>query len=149
MSLAKICNREVVIVENKASIQEAAALMRQYHVGCLVVTEQRGERNFPIGILTDRDIVIELIAKAVDLAAVTVGDVSSGDLKLAGENDDVIDTLKQMRYHGIRRMPVVDEQGALVGLITLDDLLELLAEQLKDLAGLISKEQHSEKQAHP
>lgn len=149
MSLGTICNREVVIVESKASIPEAAGLMREYHVGCLVVTEERYGRNFPIGILTDRDIVIELIAKEVDINAVNIGDVMSHELNLAREDDDVIDTLKRMRYKGIRRMPVVDDQGALIGLITLDDLLELLAEQLKDLSSLVSKEQQSELKAHP
>ncbi|MGR9116484.1 MAG: CBS domain-containing protein [Gammaproteobacteria bacterium] len=149
MSLGAICNREVVIVESQSSIQEAAGLMREYHVGCLVVTEARNGRNFPIGILTDRDIVIELIAKEVDIDSVSVGDVMSRDITLAQETDDVIDTLKKMRYNGIRRMPVIDANGALTGLITLDDLLELLAEQLKDLSGLIGKEQQSEMKAHP
>ena len=99
--------------------------------------------------MTDRDLVIELIAKEVDINAVTVGDVMSHDLSVAREDDDVIDTLKRMRYKGIRRIPVVDDQGALIGLITLDDLLDLLAEQLKDLAGLVSKEQQSEQKVHP
>lgn len=149
MSLGTICNREVVIVEGNASIQEAAGLMREYHVGCLIVTEQRDGRNFPIGILTDRDIVIELIAKEVDLNSVTVKDVMSHELALAQHYDEVLDTLKRMRRKGIRRMPVVDDQAALIGLITVDDLLELLAEQLKDLAGLISQEQQTEQNVHP
>lgn len=149
MSLGTICNREVVIVEGNASIQEAAGLMREYHVGCLIVTEQRDGRNFPIGILTDRDIVIELIAKEVDLNSVTVKDVMSHELALAQHDDEVLDTLKRMRRKGIRRMPVVDDQAALIGLITVDDLLELLAEQLKDLAGLISQEQQTEQNVHP
>lgn len=149
MSVGTICNREVVIVEGKASIQEAAGLMRKYHVGCLIAAEQRNGQNYPIGILTDRDIVIELVAKEVAIDSVTVADVMSLQLTLARENDDLIETLKQMRHKGIRRMPVVDDQGVLIGLITVDDLLELLAEQLKDLAGLIVREQQSEVKAHP
>lgn len=149
MTLGTICNREVVVVEDRSSIQEAAALMRNYHVGCLVVTEARAGRNFPIGILTDRDIVIELVALEVDPNTVTVADVMSQSLDCASETDDSLDTLKRMRQQGIRRMPVVNDQGGLIGLITLDDLLALLAEQLQDLAALVATEQRRETKAHP
>ncbi len=144
MSVKTICNRQVIIAESNASIQEIAKLMREYHVGNVVIVEEQQGLRFPIGILTDRDIIIELVAKGADLTSVTAGDVMSTEIFNANEEDDVIDTIKQMRSKGIRRMPVVDKQGALVGIVALDDLLDLLAEQLKDLADLIGKEQNRE-----
>ncbi len=144
MSVKTICNRQVIIAESNASIQEIAKLMREYHVGNVVIVEEQQGLRFPIGILTDRDIIIELVAKGADLTSVTAGDVMSTEIFNANEEDDVIDTIKQMRSRGIRRMPVVDKQGALVGIVALDDLLDLLAEQLKDLADLIGKEQNRE-----
>ena len=147
MSVGIICNREVVIVEGSATIPEAAKLMREYHVGNVVVIEESDGLNYPVGILTDRDIIIELIAKEIDINSVTVGDIMSSEIKLARENDDVTDTIKQMRYGGIRRMPVIDERGALIGIVALDDLIDLLAEQLKGLADLIGKEHIREEHA--
>lgn len=144
MSVKTICNREVIIAGKDASILEIAKLMREYHVGNVVIIEERQGLRFPVGILTDRDILIELVATEADLNSVTAGDVMSSEIVNAHEEDDVIDTIKQMRSKGVRRMPVVDQQGALVGIVALDDLIDLLAEQLKDLADLIGKEQNRE-----
>ncbi|MEN8260243.1 MAG: CBS domain-containing protein [Pseudomonadota bacterium] len=144
MSVGKICNREVVISERHDSINEAVKLMREHHVGNVVIVEIRDGRSYPVGILTDRDIVIEIIAKGVNLEAVTAGDVMSYELIVAREDEDVIDAIKRMRLKGIRRMPVVDRGGALVGIIAADDIIDLLAEQMKDLAALIGNEQKRE-----
>lgn len=145
MSIGTICNREVVIVGKNDTLLEAAKLMREYHVGDVVVVEERNGRRYPVGILTDRDIVVELVAKEVDFNALAVGDVISRDVSLAKEKDDVVDTIKFMRQKSVRRLPVVDELGALIGIVTLDDLIDLIAEQLKDLAVLIGKQQLVEK----
>jgi len=144
MTLKTICNREVLIAQKSDTLVEAAKLMREYHTGDVVIVEERNGLKHPVGIVTDRDIVIELIAKEVDVKSVTLGDVMYRDIILAKENDEVIDTIKLMRQKGIRRIPVVDEHAALVGIVTLDDLIDLLAEQLKDLAELISRQQKLE-----
>lgn len=144
MNVAELCNREVIIVEQDATVLEAAKLMRQYHVGDLVVTEKRQGVSFPIGILTDRDIVIELIAGEVDLDAVTVGDVMSYELLTVSEEEAIVDTIKLMRGRGVRRVVVVNKQGSLEGIIAVDDLIDLLAEQMKDIVSLISCEQKKE-----
>lgn len=145
MSLKTICNREVLIASKNDTIVEAAKLMRDYHTGDVVIVEERNGLRFPVGIVTDRDIVIELIAKELDTNSVTLGDVMYREVTLAKEEDDVHETIKTMRQKGIRRLPVVNAEGALVGIITLDDLIDLIAEQLKDLAGLIVKQQTLEK----
>jgi CBS domain-containing protein len=149
MSVGTICNREVVVTEKESSVSEAAKLMREYHVGNVIVIENRNGLNYPVGVVTDRDIVVKLIAKDIDIDAVDVGIIMAEDLVVARENDDLIDTVKKMCSKGIRRLPVVDAGGALIGILAMDDLIDLLAEQLRDLAGLIRKELLCEKDLRP
>lgn len=144
MNVGELCTREVVVVGKDSPVLQAAQLMRQYHVGDIVVVEQRQGKKIPVGILTDRDIVIELIAEEIDHRSVTVGDIMSPELLTAAEDDDVIATVKQMRNKGVRRIPVVNRDGGLEGILALDDLLDLLAEELSDLVALINREQKLE-----
>ena len=144
MSAGEYCNRDVVIISKDASIRDAVNLLRNYHVGDVVVVEKVAGKNHPIGILTDRDIVVEILAKDVDVTSVTVGDVMSLKLVTVTEQTSLLDTLESMHQHGIRRMPVVDSTGVLVGIITLDDLLELFAEQVSKVAALMKNEQRRE-----
>jgi CBS domain-containing protein len=146
MNVGEICNREVVVMGKQGSIREAAQLMREFHVGDIVVVEERNHQRYPIGILTDRDVVIEILANDVDADAVDVGDAMSFDLVTAREDDSVWDTIKRMRGKGVRRMPVVDQRGVLTGILAMDDLIEMLAEQLTDVAALIVHEQKRERQ---
>ncbi len=146
MSAGEYCNREVVVVSKTEPVQEAITLMRTHHVGDVVVVEQREQGAVPVGILTDRDIVLEILAEDVDLTAVTIGDVMSYELVTVTESTALIDTIKLMRQKGVRRIPVVDDTGCLQGLLSVDDLLELLAEQLNDIVVLIGREQNSESQ---
>ena len=104
MSIGTICNREVIIAEGTTSIKELANLMRKNHVGNLVIIGERNGIPIPIGIVTDRDIVIELIAKNIDLDSVSARDIMSTKIVIVRENDEVIDTIKQMRLKGVRRM---------------------------------------------
>ena len=145
MTLKSICNREVVIAQKNDTLVEVAKLMREYQVGSIVIVEERNGLRYPVGIVTDRDLVIELIAKEVDINSVTLGDVMYRDIILGKENDDVNETIKIMRQRGIRRLPVVDDRGVLVGIVTMDDLIDLIAEELKDLVALIGKQQNLEK----
>ena len=149
MSVGEYCNREVVITKKDTNICEAAKLMRKHHVGDLVVVELRGEENIPIGIVTDRDLVVEVLAQDVPLEAVTVGDVMSTDLATLREADGLWETLTQMRSRGIRRMPVVNDRGGLEGILAVDDVLELLAEGLTDLVGLVKRELKKEARSRP
>ena len=147
MSLGEICNRQVVVIGREASLRDAVRHMREHHVGDLVVVEGTTSPPVPVGILTDRDIVIEVLAQDVEPETVCVGDVMSRDLLTAREEDDLLDTVKAMRARGVRRLPVLDRQGRLAGIVTFDDLVELLAEQLTDLARLVSNEQTRESNA--
>ncbi len=140
MSVGEFCNREVVICQPDDSIQEAAKLMRDQHVGDVVVAQESENGLIPIGMLTDRDIVIELLAEEVDIDSVSVADVMSTELITVKEDNELLATIELMRDKGIRRIPVVDRQGELAGIIAVDDLIELFAEQLTDLVKLFSRE---------
>lgn len=134
MSTGEFCTREVVVAEKKMSILEVAQLMREYHVGDVVVVEQQEEQKVPVGIITDRDIVVEIIAEGVDIDAVTAGDVMSYDLLSVREKDGIWESLLQMCNRGVRRVPVVNDEGGLEGILAIDDMIELLAEELTLLA---------------
>ena len=140
MKIGECCNREVVTAEKDMSITEVARLMQEHHVGDLIVVENMNGRNRPIGIVTDRDLVIEVLAQMVPIDAIRVGDVMSYEIATVSENDELWETLERMRKLGVRRMPVVDAGGMLVGIITLDDLMELMAEAMSHIASLIRRE---------
>lgn len=149
MSVGKFCNREVVITGRETSVLETARLMRRHHVGDVIVAENRDGQQIPVGIVTDRDMVVELLAEEVDLNAVDIGDVMSFELVVVKEDADLLDTIKEMRAKGVRRVPVVNDRGGLVGLLALDDLLDLIAEQITDLVYLIRNEQEREQRRRP
>jgi signal-transduction protein with cAMP-binding, CBS, and nucleotidyltransferase domain len=144
MKAGELCNRDVVTTTRETSIPDAARLMRDHHVGSLVVVEAHGGRVEPVGIITDRDIVIEVIAEDVDLEKVSVGDVMTCTLLKVVEQESVFDTAQRMRARGVRRVPVISETGALTGILALDDMLELLSEELSLLAKLTSRESEQE-----
>jgi CBS domain-containing protein len=144
MAIGEICNREVVVVQRDCTILEAAQLMRQHHVGDVVVVEERGGINVPVGLVTDRDLVVEIMAPEIDQAVITVGDIMMSDLVTVRESAGVSETIEYMRVKGVRRVPVVGENGGLVGILALDDLLELLSEELLSLSRLVRHEQKRE-----
>jgi CBS domain-containing protein len=145
MNVGQVCNREVIVVDRDTSVLKACQLMRQFHVGALLVADERGGQRYPVGIITDRDIVVELLAEEIQLDRVSIGDVMSFELLTAEETDDLLVTIKRMRYKGVRRAPIVSNEGVLIGLLAVDDVIELLAEQLTDLVTLIANEQSRER----
>jgi CBS domain-containing protein len=144
MGIGEICNRQVIVVTKEAKAAEAARLMREHHVGDVVVVMEGAGARTPVGILTDRDIVVEVVAAGLDPAFVSVGEITLGGVATVDENTGVYETIIYMRDKGIRRMPVVGAEGELIGIVTLDDLIELLAEELNELARLIRHEQEKE-----
>lgn len=144
MPISEVCNREVVIVKADDSVLEAARLMRQHHVGDVLVVEDRGGSRVPIGIVTDRDLVVEIMAAQLDPMAITVGDIMVSELVTVKESAGLFEAIEYMHAKGVRRLPVVADNGGLVGILTLDDLLELLAEEMAALARLVKYEQKKE-----
>ena len=146
MLVGEACNREVVITARQTAIDEAARLMREYHVGDLIVVDDSDGKRLPIGVVSDRDLVIEVLAESVALDAVNVGDIMSRELLTVSDQDELFDTIRRMRERGVRRVPVVDRDGVLVGILAVDDLIDLLAEQLNQLVALIGNEMRRERE---
>lgn len=149
MRIDEICTREVVSCQRTTPIVEVARLMRGHHVGSVVVVLEQNGKRIPTGIITDRDLVIEVLALDVELPALTADDIGSTALITVRDSDDVFETLELMQQKGIRRVPVVDVEGALVGIAVLDDLLALVSEELSLMARLISRERLHERSARP
>jgi CBS domain-containing protein len=144
MTIGEICNRTVVFAHPDESVREAARRMRSCHVGNLVVVEEGTKGRVPVGIITDRDLVLEALATDRDVDATKVGDIMTRDPVTIVDSEDLQQALERMRKHGIRRLPVVDRGKALVGILTLDDVLELVEEQVSDLVQLVVREQRRE-----
>ena len=140
MSVGEICNREVVIIYEDSSVLEAARVMREMHVGDLVVVKEIMGENHPVGMVTDRDLVVEVLAQAVDPSMVSIKDVMTSPLDVVEVEQNTLDALKRMRYAGVRRMPVVNAHGGLVGILTADDTLSLIHDAMDDLVKLIGRE---------
>ena len=147
MRIGDICTVQAISCSRDDTVQGAALLMRKHHVGDLIVIDGAEGGPTPIGILTDRDIVVSVIALALDPASLLVSDVMSDDLLLAKEGDDVYETIERMRFRGIRRVPVVAESGALSGIVSVDDLLEFLADEMGELPRIATHQQSHEKLA--
>ena len=147
MKVGEVCNREAAFVYKHERLTEAAKVMRERHVGSLVVVAGEARGLVPVGILTDRDIVVEVLTAGLDYRTVSVGEIMSRELIAAREDDDVLDAFKTMRSRGIRRLPVLTRSGTLAGIVTVDDLLELVAEQVDDLVKTIASEQSREARA--
>jgi CBS domain-containing protein len=145
MTIGEICTRNTVMTTRDTTVAAAAQLMRQNHVGTLVVVDSvNGGKRIPVGIVTDRDAVIEVMATGLDPKTITVGDIMAQDLVTARENEGVLETMQIMRYKGVRRLPIVGKSGELIGIVSIDDLLEVLAEEISELAKVISREQARE-----
>ena len=137
MRIADLCVPNVVQVAPGASVREAAMTMRSQHVGSLVVTEVANGRPTPVGILTDRDIVLAVVAKGIAADEVTVADIMTRALVTCAEDDALRDVLEIMRTRGVRRVPVVDANRALRGIVAIDDILLALSSGLVDVSKVL------------
>lgn len=147
MTVGDICNRDVVVAPRGEMVVDAAKRMRTAHVGDLVVVENRNGRHVPVGIVTDRDIVIAAVAGDPEhINYLLVGEVMTPDLVTAVEHDSIEAAVRKMREHGIRRLPIVSASGALIGILTLDDVLRYLTAQQSELVALVTREQKRERQ---
>lgn len=144
VSVRDLAAHEVVTVTPTTTLAECAQIMRTQHVGSVVVIDDQGQRDNPRGIVTDRDIVVEAVAVGLDPVTLTAADVMAVPLATVCDSDDILDALARMREHGVRRLPVLDDAGHLSGIVTVDNLLEALAEQLDAVVRVIKAEQTRE-----
>jgi CBS domain-containing protein len=145
LTAGDICTREVVFADRGMMIGEAARLMRTHHVGSLVVVEEKTpERRLVVGMITDRDMATAVVAAERDPKAFRVGDIMSTDVVTAREPDSLLDLLAVMRRRRVRRVPVTGPQGELIGLVTIDDILGVVAEEMRAVAAAIGASQRHE-----
>ena len=138
MPIREYCNLNVICCEPDAPIAEVAALMRKHHVGdVVVVANQQEGQQIPLGILTDRDILIETIALDVEAKLFTASDLMSTPVTTILEQAGLSEALGIMRGKRIRRLPVVNHTGGVIGMVTTDDILNVLAGELSALAAIV------------
>lgn len=133
MSIADICQRRVITIEADASLKEAAASMREHHVGALVVVDAT-EISRVAGVVTDRDLAIEVLAGDVDAASMRIGQLVNGSLVAVSGRGSVLDAVAAMEEAGVRRLLVTDDDGRVIGFLSSDDLLDAVASELDGLA---------------
>jgi CBS domain-containing protein len=151
MEVAELCHRNVVTIRQFEELTAAAELMRERHIGYLVVVEPvfaDGSQK-AVGVLTDRDIVVTVVARQTDPRTLRVGDVMTRQPVVVAETDALEKALEAMRRIGVRRMPVVGDRGQLVGVLSLDDIIDALALDLGDVAASIRKAQRMEAALRP
>jgi CBS domain-containing protein len=146
MKIERLCRRDLTLAYQDELIHEIAKRMRERHVGSVIVVP-RESSGAPVGVLTDRDIVVEVLAAGLDYRTVSVGEVMTREPATVREDDDVVDALRIMRTYGVRRLPVLSRSGALAGIVAIDDLLQFFAGQVDDVVRAIGREQSQEAQA--
>jgi CBS domain-containing protein len=145
MTVGNYCERNLALLTRDASLQEAAMMMRTHHVGQVTVIDKLNGKNIPVGMVTDRDLVIEIMALDVDVEQISVGNIMSLELITACQDCSLSDTLDIMQRHGVRRLPVVDNNGALLGIINIEGILNILCQDMSKLLTLFNNERGNEK----
>lgn len=145
--VGELCNRDVVFATADEAVADAARRLISRHVGALVVVDDVDDVHHPVGVVTDRDLVAAtLVGDVGHVRSLCVGDLMTKELVTATQDEDVFDAMQRMRARGVRRLPVVDANRALVGILTLDDLIEWLGEQLSELTRLVANELRRERE---
>lgn len=140
MKVKRIYSRDIVRAPRSCSLEGAAMLMRKHHVGLLVVTEDAPEEERAIGVLTDRDMVLQAMADGIGPRDTSIGEIMTPRLATISENADVFEALESMRTNAVRRLAVSGEKGALVGVVSLDDVIDAFGAELASLAAVIRSE---------
>lgn len=143
MKLGQVCETRVVVTSPETLLSDAALQMRRMQVGALVVVEPRNNATWPVGIVTDRDIAATVTPKG-GAETLRVADVMSRNLVVASEHDDFFEAVTKMRRFGVRRLPIVGDDGSLRGIITLDDVIEVLSAKLREAASVVPRERRVE-----
>lgn len=134
MKIADVCTRELVTADKNATLQQAATLMRDHHVGTLVVVANDAEGLHAVGIVTDRDVVVEAVARGLDVARTSLERLAEGKLAVIAGSAEVGEAIDAMKTRGVRRLLVAGDAGQLCGIVSLDDLLDAVAHQMSQLA---------------
>jgi CBS domain-containing protein len=134
MAVRDFCRTNPCTAAQGETVREAAKRMAARGVGSLVVVDDAGR---PIGMLTDRDVVVRVLRQHLSPDTTTVGEVMQRELSKLREGAPLVNALRRMRSDGVRRLPVVDDEGSLMGIISADDVLQLVTSELSDIAGVV------------
>ncbi|HEY5800731.1 MAG TPA: CBS domain-containing protein [Burkholderiaceae bacterium] len=149
MRVADFCTTQTVVCAPQTSVAHAAQLMRDHHVGDVVVVDDSGGTVKPLGILTDRDIVVSAVATGLDPEVLLAGDLMTPQLVSVSRDADPFEAIATMRFKGVTRLPVIDDDGNLAGIVSADDLLGCLTHEMEALAGIRHRQQVHEQHARP
>ena len=149
MRIADVCTHRVVSTQATVSVREAAEAMRQHHVGALVVVEKPNGERIPVGIVTDRDIVVAVVATGGNADKLTLGEIMSKPVATCTESEGLFAAILTMREHGVRRLPVLNAKGGLAGMVSADDIYGALGAQMVDLGEALTREETREMQERP
>ena len=149
MKVSTFYTRHVAVASGGTGVAEAARMMREAHVGDLVVVDEADGRTRPVGIVTDRDLVVEVLATDLDPESVTLADLPCREVQVAREDDELLPTLERMSALGVRRLPVVDGSGSLAGIITVDDVLPLIGRLADSVVALLEQGRLEEARMRP
>lgn len=144
MDLRKIGKRRVATVLPEMTVRDAARVMREAHLGDVIVVEQRDQKVFPVGILTDRDIVMSTTALGVSPVDFLVGDVMTRNLVTAGSHEPLNRVIDLMKEHGVKRIPIVSPDGELDGIVSIEDVMRLLSEEMCALSQVYERQRANE-----
>lgn len=144
MKVGEICQRNVVTAVPTTGVTEIARIMLQKHVGSVVIIESETDAR-PVGIVTDRDIVLQVLAENLDPGETRACDIMTSEVVTTYLSTGVLETMRHMRSNGVRRIPVVDQNQKLVGILALDDLIDVIVSELGELSNTISSGQYKEK----
>ena len=144
MPIGEICSREVVCAKRDTTVKTAARLMREQHVGSIVVVEEPEEKRIPTGIVTDRDVTVAVVALGLDPEVIEIGDIMGTNLVSVKEDWGIAEVVELFQLKGVRRLVVTDSDGYLVGIVAADDVLSLLAEEMSALASMVGGERKRE-----
>lgn len=140
MALKQLMIKDVTSLPTYATVLDAAKFMTDMNVGTVIVTVE----DIPSGLITDRDIVTKVLAQGKDPKTTKIEEVMITPVVTISEDKGIFDATKLMSTHGVRRFPVVDTKGKLVGVIALDDVMVLLGEEMKNIAGALRSELQTE-----
>jgi CBS domain-containing protein len=144
-TVGEICSRDLVTVRKQEPLATAARLMFENHVGCIVVVDDHGGDVFPAGIVTDRDVAHACARRTGDFEQLRVVDAMTKEPVIVRDDEPLASAIERMEARGVRRAPVLDRHGTLVGLLTMDDVLPYLTEQLRRVGRLVATQPHLER----
>jgi CBS domain-containing protein len=144
MNVGEACTRGALTVSPSAPLSDVAEIMCDRHVGAVVVTEAPLDKPVVVGIITDRDIVRAQLEHTADLSRLRTGEVMTRDPLVLNEQESIASAIGRLQARGVRRAPVINASGMLVGLVSTDDLLLQVSDELANLAQLVSNQPRRE-----